>query len=249
MSLLRTSFGLLALVLLTGCGPSPQARLTGTWTAPFAFGELAKGTATMVLGAEGATLDAMALDNVGHIIFENVHFVLNSTDTDKVLSVKKVRGLRVSNCTFTGRRAAVDFNDGYTWMRSEPFRYVGTGVAVREGSYTVLQGCRVERANRHIAASVSSRSLAVVASTSVGASNDHIFLQQSTAIYMFSRMRVGVSRPLASAHRPTRRRRRRRWRMRHAKDTTAALPSTEPHEPPSQSPMRSGPSHHGILPL
>ena len=138
----------------------------------------------IVLGAPGAVLDSLGLDNVGHIIFERVAFRMGSSEDDRVLSVKRARGVRLTNCTFEGLRVSVDVSDGQSWKRQEDFRYLGRGVSTREYSYVVVQGCRLERLNRHIVASVNARSLAVIDSLSAESAHDHIFLQQSTAIWM-----------------------------------------------------------------
>lgn len=136
----------------------------------------------LVLGAPGATVDALRLDNVGHIVFDGVDFALSSDDT--AVYAKKVRGLRLHNCTLTGFRGAVNFADGNTWMRNETYRHLGVGVRVRENTFAVVQGCRVYHFNRHLTAEVRARSFVIANSMSAKSANDHVFLQQSTAIWL-----------------------------------------------------------------
>ena len=150
----------------------------------------------LVLGAPGAVLDDIKLDNVGHIVFERVTFALSSDAT--AVYAKKVRGLRLSNCSLEGWTGAVDFDDGSTWMRNETYKYEGVGVRVREATFAVVQSCHLSHFNRHLVAEVNAKALVVDSTTSAEAANDHIFLQQSTAVWLEVRYSTRRSDPILS---------------------------------------------------
>lgn len=144
-----------------------------------AFGSPAE--PVLVLGAPGAVISHLQLDTSGHIIFKNVAFKLDRERT--LVSAKKVRGLRLVNCSFTGYTTAVDVNDGQKWMREEGFRHAGYGVTAREGSYVIIDECTFDNFNTAFSSSVNCRAYAVLRTTSRDVADDHCFFQQTTAIW------------------------------------------------------------------
>lgn len=136
----------------------------------------------IILGASGAKISYGGFNNTGHFIIENVDFELTAETT--LLDLKKARGVRLKNCSFTGYTVSVDLNDGTEWETTDTFRYVGNGLAAREDTYLVMEGCTFTDFNTAMSASVRTKSFGVFDTVSETVADDHCFFQQSTAIWM-----------------------------------------------------------------
>ncbi|WP_269538791.1 hypothetical protein [Cerasicoccus fimbriatus] len=136
----------------------------------------------IILGASGAKITEGGLNTTGHFIIENVDFELTSETT--LLSLKKSRGVRLKNCTFTGYTVTVDLNDGTEWETTETFRYVGNGVTTREDTYLVMEDCTLSDFNTALSASVNTKAFGVFDTVSQTVADDHAFFQQSRGIWL-----------------------------------------------------------------
>lgn len=136
----------------------------------------------IVLGAEGAVINTLRFNQSGHYIFENVTLELASEM--EVVLAKRVWGLRLVNCRLKGIEVPVDLEDGTAWMTPDTYRYGGSGVSVRDGSYVVLDGCQISQVNTALAASTGTNSFGVYRTVSDTVADDHCFFQQSGAIWM-----------------------------------------------------------------
>lgn len=135
----------------------------------------------IVLGAPGAIVLNLNLNRAGHVMLENVAIATRTDGT--IIAAKKVRGLRLVNCSLQGARLPVDVNDGQLWKRADTFRLAGEGVVAREDSFIVIDGCAFRDLNTAFVATVQAKSYSVLRTTSTLVADDHVFIQQSTAVW------------------------------------------------------------------